>query len=94
MKRFLINSAIVLGVLVAGFIVVLIAVIVMGDDENEIQQYSYVAGYAFGLLVMICSAAILIFGMFKLTITIFFKKDDNQEDNVLDKDGPIDRYLK
>ncbi len=94
MKRYLIYTAIVMGVLVAGFLIIVIGTVIIADNDQELDQYSYTVGYAFGMLVMVFSGGALIFGMFKLTVMVFFRKEEVHEDDVLDKDGPIDRYLK
>lgn len=94
MKRILVYSGIVIGILAVLFIVLVLGAAAIANDPAQRESYAYIVGYSFGMLIMFVAGVVLIFGMYKLTVLAFSKKEEPQEDNILDEDGPIDRYLK
>ena len=92
MKKLLLYGAIGIGSLIAIFAIIVVVVLVISNNETERERNAYSAGFAFGTFIVILIGGLVLFGLFKLTINIFFKKDN--DDTNIDNDAPIDHYLK
>lgn len=90
MKRFLLYFFIGIGSLLGIFALIVAATLIIADNEVERQRISYNLGYAYGMFLFIAFIALVIYGVFRL---LFVKKQAPEEQPV-DKDAPIDRYLK
>ncbi len=92
MKKFLFHVALVIGSLVAIFFVLVAAVFLIADNEDQRERLAYQLGFTFGVFLVLLVAAILIFAAYKFLMYAIF--GNKTETPPIDKDEPLDRYLK
>lgn len=92
MKKFLFHVALVIGSLVAIFFVLVAAVFLIADNEDQRERLAYQLGFTFGVFLVLLVAAILIFAAYKFLMYAIF--GNKTEKPPIDKDAPLDRYLK
>ncbi len=92
MKKILLRVLLVVGLLVALFVALVVGVLVVADDQQDIERLSYKVGYAFGMFLVLLLAIAFIFVAYKLVAYALF--GDRSKQPPVDKDAPLDRYLK